>query len=75
MRVPSEYMAAIKQLMGCITYQIEKGKRHQKLVFSAGGKQHKITMPGSPSDRGHGLENFKADLKRKLKGEAACTIA
>lgn len=72
MRVPPEYMAAIKQLMSGLNYELEDGKRHRKLVFSVGEKTHKITIPGIPSDRGRGLENFKADLRRKLKGVATC---
>lgn len=43
MRVPQDYMAAIKQLMSGLNYELEDGKRHKKLVFSVGGIKHKIT--------------------------------
>ena len=72
MRVPPEYMAAIKQLMSGLNYELEDGKRHRKLVFSVGEKKHKVAIPGSQSDKGRGLENFKADLRRRLKGGATC---
>lgn len=72
MRVPQDYMAAIKQLMSGLNYELEDGKRHKKLVFFFGEIKHKIAIPSSPSDSGRGLENFKADLRRRLKGGVTC---
>ena len=72
MRVPQDYMAAIKRLMSGLNYELEDGKRHKKLVFFVGEIKHKITIPSSPSDSGRGLKNFKADLQRKLKGDTTC---
>ena len=73
MRVPQDYMAAIKKLMSGLNYELEDGKRHKKLVFFVGGGiKHKIAIPSSPSDSGRGLKNSKADLQRKLKGGATC---
>ena len=72
MRVPQDYMAAIKKLMSGLNYELEDGKRHKKLVFFVGEIKHKITIPSSPSDSGRGLKNSKSDLQRKLKGDTTC---
>ena len=48
MRVPQDYMAAIKQLMSGLNYELEDGKRHKKLVFSVGGdktQDHNTKQP------------------------------
>ena len=36
MRVPQDYMAAIKKLMSGLNYELEDGKRHKNWCFLSG---------------------------------------
>lgn len=51
---------------GVKDFEIQKGKKHPKLCFEHGGKEHRLVFPSSASDH-RALLNHKADLRRVLK--------
>jgi len=50
-----------------ISFDIEHGGKHPKMVLSFSGTQRKLTLAGTPGDH-RGIKNWIAQVKRTVGG-------
>jgi DNA-binding HxlR family transcriptional regulator len=52
---------------GAVVERVDFNGSHPKVYYTIGERRCRLTVAGSPSDR-RALQNFKADVKRSMKG-------